>query len=48
MLSDISPVTYNPEYILVYLVHLLAYHPSFPAEMSETADAYELFYRWII
>ncbi|KAJ7523458.1 hypothetical protein O6H91_18G050900 [Diphasiastrum complanatum] len=38
---------YHPEYVLVYLLHVLAHHPSFPAsdEPPEDASVFEPFYR---
>lgn len=46
--TDASPITYKPEYVLTYLVHVLAHHPSFPGPESETADVYEPFYRILL
>eukprot|EP00250_Pteridium_aquilinum_P017571 c23690_g1_i1 orf=2-3739(-) len=46
--SDTSLIMYNPEYVLTYLVHVLAHHPSFPVSESENADLYEPFYRILL
>lgn len=46
--TDAIPITYHPEYVLTYLVHVLAHHPSFPSPESNIADAYEPFYRILL
>eukprot|EP00252_Welwitschia_mirabilis_P002575 TRINITY_DN12525_c0_g1_i2.p1 TRINITY_DN12525_c0_g1~~TRINITY_DN12525_c0_g1_i2.p1 ORF type:complete len:934 (+),score=228.42 TRINITY_DN12525_c0_g1_i2:102-2804(+) len=41
-----SSLTFFPEYVLVYLIHVLAHHPKFPTEAeAENEEAYEPFYR---
>ncbi|MCO5578811.1 hypothetical protein L7F22_032658 [Adiantum nelumboides] len=46
--SGTSLITYSPEYVITYLVHVLAYHPSFPSLESENADLYESVYRFLL
>lgn len=45
---DGSLITYNPEYVLTYLVHVLAHHPSFPVLETENVDLYEPFYKMLL
>ncbi|KAH7279481.1 hypothetical protein KP509_37G021700 [Ceratopteris richardii] len=46
--SDTYFITYNPEYVIAYLVHFLAYHPCFPHPETDNADLYEPIYRYLL
>lgn len=46
--AERTTITLHPEYALVYLVHVLAHHPNYPAPsggVQPDPSAYEPFYR---
>ncbi|KAI5081142.1 hypothetical protein GOP47_0004325 [Adiantum capillus-veneris] len=46
--SGTSIIAHSPEYVITYLVHVLAYHPSFPDLKSDNVDLYEPLYRFLL
>ncbi|BBN05523.1 sister chromatid cohesion protein PDS5 [Marchantia polymorpha subsp. ruderalis] len=43
-----TTITYHPEYVLTYLVHVLAHEALFPADSTTDVSQYELVYRQLL